>query len=209
MNRALIPVTGLILALLVTSFAQAQQPRQQKKPKMPEPESLKGRYYLGATASNLRHRSVGSDGDAADTPTYGLVFGKYLNDFIKLEVRGGTGYDSDTPAPNFEELEIDYYASAYMGLYYHWSMFSRIYGQVGMSRVESSARGTDLGESGTPFENIDEDYLGTSLSPSFILGLDTDFVWGSDLFVEAGRLYSDSATEIQIWQYNGGIRLEF
>lgn len=209
MKRALIPVTGLILALLVTSFAHAQQPRQQKKPEMPEPESLKGRYYLGATATNFYHRSIGNDGDTANTPAYGLVFGKYLNDFIKMEIRAGAGQDSDAPAPNLEEVEIDHYGSAYMGVYYQWSLFSSVYGQAGITRVESSAEGTDLGESATPFSELDEDYLQGSLSPSFILGADTNFVWNSKLFLEAGRLYDDAANNIQVWQYNAGLRLEF
>lgn len=208
MNRALIPVTGLILVLLISSFAHAQQPRRQR-PEMPEPESLKGTYYLGATATNFYHRSIGSNGDTANTPAYGLMFGKYLNDFIKVEVRAGAGHKTDGPAPNLEEVEIEQYASAYMGLYYHWSLFSRVYAQVGMSHVESSARGTDLGESRSPFSDLTEDYLETSLSPSFILGADVDLIGGSDLFLEAGRLHSDSVTGIQIWQYNTGIRFNF
>jgi len=69
--------------------------------------------------------------------------------------------------------------------------------------------GTDLGKSRTPFSELNEDYLETSLSPSFILGLDTDFVWNSNLFLEAGRLHSDSVTDIQVWQYNTGIRFDF
>jgi hypothetical protein len=178
MNRALIPVTGLILVLLISSFTHAQQPRRQR-PERPEPESLKGSYYLGITATNFYHRSIGRNGDTANTPAYGLIFGKYLNDFIKVEFRGGAGHKTDGPAPNLEEVEIEQYASAYMGLYYHWSLFSRVYAQVGMSHVESSARGTDLGKSRTPFSELNEDYLETSLSPSFILGLDTDFVWNS------------------------------
>lgn len=208
MNRALIPVTGLILALLVSSFAHAQQPRRQRQ-KMPEPESLKGSYYLGVTATNFYHRSVGSDGDTANTPAYGLVFGKYLNDFIKVEFRGGVGHDTDSPAQGLEEVEIERYASAYMGVYHHWSMFSRVYAQVGMSHIESSARGTDLGESRTPFSELNEDYMETSLGPSFLLGVDTDFFWNSNLFLEAGRLHDDSVTNIQVWQYNTGIRFDF
>ena len=208
MNRALIPVTGLILVLLISSFAHAQQPRRQR-PKMPEPESLEGRYYLGATATNFYHRSIGADGDTANTPAYGLVFGKYLNDFIKVEFRGGSGHDTDSPAQGLEEVEIEYYASAYMGLYYHWTAFSSGYAQVGMSHIESSARGTDLGESRTPFSELNEDYLETSLGPSFILGVDTNFFWNSHLFLEAGRLHDDSVTNIQVWQYNTGIRFNF
>ena len=207
MNRALIAATGLILVLLVSSFVHAQQPRRQK-PEMPEPESLKGRYYLGLTATNFYHRSIGRNGDTANTPAYGLIFGKYMNDFIKMEFRGGAGHDSDSPASNLE-VEIDYYASAYMGVYYQWSLFSSVYAQVGMSQVESSARGTDLGESRTPFSELKEDYLETSLGPSFILGVDTELAWNSKLFLEAGRLHDDSVTNIQVWQYNTGIRFEF
>ena len=208
MNRALIPVTGLILVLLMSSFAHAQQPRRQR-PEMPEAESLKGTYYLGVTATNFYHRSIGSNGDTANTPAYGLMFGKYLNDFIKVEVRAGAGHKTDGPAPNFEEVDIEQYASAYMGLYYHWTLFSRVYGQFGVSHVESSARGTDLGESQTPFAELEEDYLKNSLSPSFIIGMDTDFLWNANLFIEAGRLHSDTVTDIQIWQYNTGIRFDF
>lgn len=208
MNRALIPVTGLILVLLFSAFAEAQQQRRQR-PEMPEPESMEGRYYFGVTATNFYHRSIGSDGDRANTPAYGLMFGKYLNDFIKVELRAGAGHDTDDPAANLEEVEIEQYASAYMGLYYHWTMFSRVYGQVGMSHVESAAKGTDLGESNTPFSELDEDYLESSLSPSFIIGADTNFLWNSNLFIEAGRLHKESSTGIQVWQYNTGIRLDF
>lgn len=206
MHRAFTVITGLILVLM-TSLAQAQQPQQQRQ-KMPEPESMEGRYYLGFTATNFYHRSVGN-GKTANTPAYGIQFGKYLNDFIKVEFRGGKGQDTDSPAPGLEEVEVEAYGSAYMGLYYQWTMFSSAYAQAGISHVETSARGTDLGESGTEFSSLSEDYLENNLSPSFLIGMDTDFIWNSSLFIEAGRLHADTVTKIQIWQYNAGLRFAF
>lgn len=203
MNRVSITVAGLILGLVAT-LSQAQQPQRRQMPSAPQPDSLAGQYYIGVTGSQFEYREI--DDENLTTGAAGILFGKYLNDFIKFETRSGFGLGSDSPQQDLN-AEVDFYASAYMGVYYQWSRFSQLYAQAGVSHVRASASGSDL----DAFEDIDSDLLDNSFSPSFLVGLSVDVGWSSALFLEAGRLHSDPAARsgIDIWHYNTGLRYTF
>lgn len=139
MHRALAVV--ICSALLLASLPGMAQQRS-KKPQEAEAESKAGEYYLGITGSHFRHKHIGGGNNKATVTAAGVVFGKFLNDYVKMEARGGSA-----PSPPQEEsanleLDIDYYASAYIGVYYHWTLFSRAYAQFGMSHVETTATRT-------------------------------------------------------------------
>lgn len=200
---------SLLVLLLLASLPLYAQQQPQQPPQPPSPEGKEGTFYLGVMGSNFRHRSVGSRNERGNTPGFGAMFGRFLTDHIKFEIRGGTS-EEELIRPNLA-VEIDYYASAYIGLSYDWSMFSRVYGQFGMSYVETSARGSALGE--FPLADIDEEYISQDFGSSFLFGLDLDFLGNSVLFLEYGRLHKGDATStesgIQIWQSHAGIRYDF
>lgn len=207
MYRALAPVIGSILLLASLSGMAQQMPQQQQPPKMPDAESKAGDYFIGVTGSHYRHKGIGGSDNRTTVPTTGLVVGKYLNDFIKIEARGGAS-PSPKEATADEELEIDYYASGYMGVYYHWTLFSRAYAQFGMSHVETTSTRTTEDDDGN-VTVTSEPYIETSLSRSWLVGADVDFIWNSSLFVEYGNLHQDTVSGIRMRQYNVGLRLDF
>jgi len=194
-----------LMLLSLTASAQEQMPQQQQQPEMPEPEGKADTWYLGLTATNFHHRSVGQFNETANTMAGGLKFGRFMTDHIKMELRGGWGMERDHVTSDLQ-VEIDHYASAYIGVLYPWSMFSRVYAQFGVSWVEAEARG-EVGEG--EFDDISDDYFNGNFGDSFLFGIDFDFIGNSHIFLEAGRLHSDTTTEIQLWQYNTGLRFDF
>ncbi len=201
-------VYSLVLVLLLAAQPLHAQQQPQQPPQPPSPEGKEGTYYLGLMGNNFRHRSVGDQHERGNTPGASAVFGRFMTDFVRLELRGGYS-EEEIIRPDLA-VQIDYYASAYIGLSYSWSMFSRLYAQFGMSYVETSAEGSALGE--FPLGNIDEDYLKGNFGESFLFGFDLDFIGNSVLFFEYGRLHSDTdttETDIQIWQSGAGIRYDF
>ncbi|MGM0434002.1 MAG: outer membrane beta-barrel protein [Pseudomonadota bacterium] len=202
-----IPVLLTCTALLVATSLPAMAQQRPKRPQQPEPESKAGEYYLGVTGSHFRHKKLSDGNGKATVTTSGIVIGKFLNDYVKVEARGGAA-----PSPQEEtadlELDIDYYASAYIGVYYHWTMFSRAYAQFGMSHVETTATRTSEDDDGN-VTVTEEPYLETSMSRSWLVGTDVDFIGNSSLFVEYGQLHQDTTTSIRIRQWNVGLRLDF
>ena len=204
MRRA--PLTFILsCALMLISHAACAQQMPQQQPEMPEPEGKADTWYLGLTATNFHHRSIGQLNRTANTQAAGLKFGRFMTDYIKMELRGGWGVEKDKPRPDLE-IGIDHYASAYIGVLYPWSMFSRVYAQFGVSWVEAETRGA-TGED--EFSDIPEEYFEGNFGDSFLFGVDFDFIGNSHIFLEAGRLHSDTVTEIQLWQYNTGLRFDF
>ncbi|XOZ34672.1 outer membrane beta-barrel protein [Halomonadaceae bacterium KBTZ08] len=200
---ALVTCTALLVATSLPTMAQ-QKPR---RPQQQEAESKAGEYYLGVTGSHFRHKNLGDGNGKATVTAGGAVFGKYLNDHIKVEVRGGAAPSPETEADDLK-LDIDYYASAYMGAYYHWTLFSRAYAQFGVSHVETTATRTSEDDDGNVTVTR-EPYLDHSFSRSWLVGTDVDFIGNSSLFVEYGQLHQDNTTHIRIRQWNLGLRMDF
>ncbi|MEQ6884558.1 outer membrane beta-barrel protein [Salicola sp. Rm-C-2C1-2] len=201
-----IAVLLIVSALLVASLPGLAQQRQ-KRPQQQEADSKAGEYYLGVTGSHFRHKKLSDGNGKATVTTTGVVFGKFLNDHVKVEARGGAAPSPEEETANLE-LDIDYYASAYIGVYYHWTMFSRAYAQFGMSHVETTATRTSEDDDGNVTVTEDS-YLETSLSRSWLVGTDVDFIGNSSVFVEYGQLHQDTTSHIRIRQWNLGLRLDF
>ncbi|TVP53202.1 MAG: hypothetical protein EA349_14380 [Halomonadaceae bacterium] len=223
MRRLLLIITCLLCPVIATA-QQPQQPMPPQQPGLPEPEGLGDRWYLGVIASNHEHRSLGRFNDRTDTQAASLIFGRFLNDHFLVELRAGGDFRKNKPDPNLE-IHVEGYISAYVGLYYPWSTFSALYAQFGVSGVEASAFGPALDtvvrekdEDGNEdprgtilvdYTALDEDYLSTRFSPSFLLGVDLQLSGDTYLTAEYGRLHRDSLSGVQIWQSNIGLRWLF
>ena len=204
MQRALAVL--ICSALLLASLPGMAQQRPQR-PQEAEAESKAGEYYLGVTGSHYRHKGIGGSDNKTTVSAAGAMFGKYLNDYVKIEARGGAS-PSTKEATSDLELEIDYYASAYIGVYYHWTLFSRAYAQFGMSHVETMSRRTEEDDDGN-VTVTEEPYIESGLSRSWLVGTDVDVIGNASLFVEYGHLHQDTTTGIRMRQYNVGLRLDF
>lgn len=213
------PLLLFTLLLFIPGPVLGQQPPHQA-PQQPQAEPLESRYYLGLFASNHQHRSIGSNNDRTDTQGVGMVFGRFLTDHFRVELRGGADVEKNKPDPALD-IGIDGYISAYMGLYYPWAPFSAFYAQAGISGVQATAFGPALEEPRTrldeddrevvvaDFTGLDEDYLGTPFSASFLLGIDLNLFGNAYLTAEYGRLHRDTQSGVQIWQSNLGLRYIF
>ena len=204
MHRALAVL--ICSALLLASLPGMAQQRQQR-PQEREAESKAGEYYLGILGSHFRHKNLSGGNNKATVDTAGFMVGKFLNDYVKIEARGGSALSPTQETPDFE-LDIDYYASAYIGVYYHWTLFSRAYAQFGMSHVETTSRRVSEDDDGNETVTV-EPYLETGLSRSWLVGTDVDVIGNAALFVEYGQLHQDTTSHTRIRQWNAGLRLDF
>lgn len=187
------------LALLITpALTHAEEtPRSDK-------------HYVAVLGTALEHRSIGVTNERAWGQVGTLVIGGHLTDLIHAEVRLGAGI-SDAEVPRGDlSLAVDYYASWYMGLKYAITDYANIYGQAGFTHVsgEASLANPDATEN-RQFRSLEGDYPDSSFSISWLAGLDFEVV--DDLFVvfEGGRLFEDTETGANTFQFSSGVRYEF
>ncbi|MDX1588793.1 MAG: hypothetical protein R3296_07625 [Oleiphilaceae bacterium] len=206
-----------------TQASQQQQRAaalRQRAPQVPKPDAMEGRFYLGVLGSNHQHRSIGRDNDRIDTQGAGLILGRFLTDHFLVELRGGGDFEKDKPDPALD-IHVDGYISAYMGLYLPWTHYSALYAQMGVSGVKGDAVGPALEEPRTErdendrevvvadFTGLEEDYLGTPFSASFLLGVNLKLFGDAYISAEYGRLHRDTQSGVQIWQSNLILRYVF
>lgn len=199
-------ITASAALLLTCPLSFAQQPQE------PPEESRAGLDYIGVLGTALEYRKVGEaaneDGEGW-LSTGSIVLGSHISDLFHVELRAGTGLTGSEVTDDLT-LEIDWFASWYMGIHYGLTSFSNIYAQVGFSHIQGSA---DLQNRDEPennaYDEFDEDFPGSSFAFSWLAGIDLEVMDSTYVVIEAGRLFEDTDTSASGYQFNGGLRYEF
>lgn len=191
--------TSLITLSLTPLASQAQEtPRSDK-------------HYIGLLVSTLEHRSIGEEAkEDAWGQTGSVVIGGHLNDLIHAEIRLGGGFkDAEIPQSDLT-LAIDYFASWYMGLHYPVTSYANVYAQAGFTHIKGEASLANREESyNAPFRDIEGDYPDSSFSISWLAGVDFEVLDNMFLVFEGGRLFKDTGTGANTFQFSSGLRYEF
>ncbi len=180
--------------------------------------SREGLYYAGILGTNLNHRSVVEIVEIDEarvrttTDAWGsaatLVLGKHISDLFHVEVRAGVGLDDADLRGDQASLEIDHYASWYIGLHYPVTSFANVYGQFGFSYIKGEAE-LNSAEAVEDFPDLSGEFPESSFSVSWLAGLDIELLDNTYLMLEGGKLFEDTETDVNAFQLSGGLRYEF
>lgn len=166
-------------------------------------------YYVGLLGTTLNHRKVGALDDATWSSAGTLVAGSYLTDLFHAEFRAGKGLRGGNVTPDFT-LNIDYFASWYIGLQYPLTPYAHVYGQFGFSYIQGTAQLRNSGaDRNRPYRNINNHYPESAFSVSWITGIDLEVINNTYLVLEGGRLFKDTGSRADTFQFSSGIRYEF
>ncbi len=155
--------------------------------------------------------------------TYGLMttLGTYITEHFKTELRLGTGFVSDTLKRSLE-IDLDYWASWYMGARYPITDYASAYALYGVTHYQAEVTRKEVSVTyrddngltntitaiASPIA-MEEDLFGTSFSTSWMLGVDFDLTKNLFLSFEYGRLLRDTDTGIRVYQAGTSLRYEF
>lgn len=189
----------IALSLLPAAMVQAQEtPRADK-------------HYVGLLATTYNHRTIGEDVNEAAWGSGGtVVVGGHINELFHAELRAGGGFkDADVPDSDLT-LAVDYYASWYIGLHYPITDYANVYGQFGFSYIEGEGRISDPSNSrNNPFRELEGEFPDSGFSVSWLAGLDFEVMDDTFLVFEGGKLFEDTGTDVNTFQFSGGVRYEF
>lgn len=213
-------------SLLRLSLAVALLPAALLAPQssIAQEEMREGRTYVGALGTRVSHRSVDQTLEVEGWSTAAaLIIGTHVSEFFHAELRLGTGV-SPGEIDRQLKLDIDYYASWYFGGHYPISNSSNIYAQFGFTHVKGESSLTPFGRyraetpqselppelQGPTYRDIAEkDYPGSSFSVSWIIGMDFEVVDNGFVFLEGGKLFEDTETNANVFQFSLGAKYEF
>lgn len=172
----------------------------------------------------------GSEGSVVQTffpetaQTYGAfgVMGTYITQYVKTELRFGTGLKDDT-IQRALDVNIHYWLAWYMGATYPITDYMSAYGLYGVSHYDADVTRREIritvdgGEGTLPqtynampsSSRMEEDLFGTSFSTSWLLGLDLRITPEWYLAFEYGRLLRDTDTNIKVYQGSMQLRYEY
>lgn len=166
-------------------------------------------YYVSLLGTTLNHRSIGTLDNATWSSAGTLVVGSYLTDLFRVEFRAGKGLSESKLSPDFT-LNIDYFASWYIGLQYALTPYSHVYGQFGFSYIQGTADLQNPDENrNRQYRNIKSSYPESAFSASWITGIDLEVINNTYLVLEGGRLFRDTGSRANTFQFSSGIRYEF
>ncbi|WP_418141853.1 porin family protein [Marinobacter sp. MA] len=193
-------ICPLVPALLLASQAVLAQetPRADK-------------HYIGLLATTYNHRTIGENTKETAWGTGGtLVMGGHITDLFHAELRAGGGF-KDAEVPNSDlTLSVDYYASWYIGLHYPITDYANLYGQFGFSYIHGEGEISDpANDRNNPFLDLEGEFPDSGFSVSWIAGLDFEVMDDTFLVFEGGKLFEDTATDVNTFQFSGGLRYEF
>lgn len=199
---SLLPAS-LCLACLVPAVAGARESAEAETPRS-------DKHYVALLATALEHRSIGISREDGWGQAGTLVIGGHLNDLIHAEVRLGGGYKDADISRGTLELGIDYFGSWYMGLHYPIGTLGNVYAQAGFTHVsgEATLDNPDADINGQ-FRDYVGDYPSSSFSFSWLAGLDFELLDNTYLVLEGGKLFEDTDTSANAFQFSSGIRYEF
>ncbi len=189
-----------VTALIFVSVLSLQTAAQEAAEDTPKKDGLD---YIGINGLLIDHRSIGSSQTAKNWAT-SITMGTYITDYVKVETRFGKGL-TDDDVKGVATLEVNWWASWFMGLHYPLAEWSSIYGQLGMSYVDGDASAIE----GTALSDLDDDFLSSKFSMSWIAGLDFNVTEGWYVTAEAGRLHRGTASDINMMHYGLGLKYEF
>ena len=167
-------------------------------------------HYIGLLATALEHRSIGISKEDGWGQAGTLVIGGHLNDLIHVEIRLGGGYKDAEISRGDLSLAIDYFGSWYMGLHYPIGELGNVYAQAGFTHVsgEATLDNPDADANGQ-FRDYVGDYPSSSFSFSWLAGIDFELLDSTYLVLEGGKLFKDTDTSANAFQFSSGIRFEF
>jgi opacity protein-like surface antigen len=208
---------SLVVALLPAALVVPQSSNAQE-------EMREGRTYVGVLGTRVSHRSVDETKKVEGWSTAAaLVIGTHVSEFFHAELRMGTGV-SPGEIDQQLKLDIDYFASWYFGGHYPVTRYANAYAQFGFTHVKGESSLTPFGRyraetaqsdlpeelRGPIYRDIAEkDYPGSSFSVSWIIGMDFEVVDNGFLFVEGGKLFEDTETNANVFQFSLGAKYEF
>ncbi|ROT99548.1 porin family protein [Marinobacter sp. R17] len=196
-RRSLLALT--LASGLVSLSAHAQEP----------PKSRAGLDYVGVQGMALQYRKVGGLPEGRGWLSAGtLVLGSHISDLFHVEVRAGAGLDESEVSENLK-VDMDWFASWYMGVHYGLTDFSNVYAQVGFSHIVGNAKVKETEDTPSAYEDLDDEFPGSSFAFSWLAGIDLKVVDNTYLVLEGGRLFEDTDSSASGYQFNGGVRYEF
>lgn len=107
-------------------------------------------------------------------------------------------------------LSINYFASWYMGLHYPVTDYANVYAQAGFSFIHGTAEITDANKPGNAqFRDLTGDFPDSSFSVSWVFGMDVEVLSDTYLVFEGGKLFKDTNTGANTFQFSTGLKYEF
>lgn len=201
-------ITALMLTTLLTTLFTTTRAIADDTPRS-------DKHYIGILATALEHRSLGYHQTLPYTKEDGwsqagtLVVGGHITDYAHAELRFGGGY-SDAEISDDLTLSVDYFASWYMGLHYPITEYANVYGQGGFSYIHGEAdlenRESNVNRQ---YRYLDEQYPASSFGLSWLVGLDFELFDDAFLVFEGGRLFKDTDSYANTFQFSSGLRYEF
>jgi len=174
------------------------------------------KHYAGLLVTALEHRSLGYEPINPYTKEDGwsqagtLVIGGHITKFLHAEIRLGGGFNDAEISGGDLNLSIDYFASWYMGAHYPITNYANIYLQGGFSHVSGKAELDNPDQStNRKFRYLDNSYPGSSFSISWLAGVDFEVSSNTFLVFEGGRLFEDTESKANAFQFSSGLRYEF
>lgn len=194
---------SLVTAVLFPPVVCAQEGAASETPRS-------DKHYIGLLATALEHRSIGISKEDGWGQAGTLVIGGHLNDLIHAEIRLGGGYKDAEISRGDLSLTIDYFGSWYMGLHYPIGELGNVYAQAGFTHVsgEATLDNPDADANGQ-FRDYVGDYPSSSFSFSWLAGIDFELLDSTYLVLEGGKLFKDTDTSANAFQFSSGIRFEF
>ncbi|MCE0758608.1 porin family protein [Marinobacter sp. G11] len=194
---------SLVTAVLFPPVVCAQEGASSETPRS-------DKHYIGLLATALEHRSIGISKEDGWGQAGTLVIGGHLNDLIHAEIRLGGGYKDAEISRGDLSLAIDYFGSWYMGLHYPIGELGNVYAQAGFTHVsgEATLDNPDADANGQ-FRDYVGDYPSSSFSFSWLAGIDFELLDSTYLVLEGGKLFKDTDTSANAFQFSSGIRFEF
>lgn len=196
--------THLLLALMPACLLSAQTALAQETPR-------EDKHYLGLLVSAFNHRTIGElSKEQATGSGAALIVGSHINHLFHAELRAGGGYrDAKVPGGDLT-LSVDYFASWYMGLHYPVTDYANVYAQAGFSFIHGTAEITDTsGQGNAQFRDLEGDFPDSSFSVSWVFGMDFEVLSDTYLVFEGGKLFKDTGTDVNTFQFSTGLKYEF
>ncbi|MBN7769320.1 porin family protein [Marinobacter daepoensis] len=168
------------------------------------------KHYVGLLATAIEHRSIGSSDEDGWGQAGTVIIGGHLSELIHAEIRLGGGFADAEISRGDLTLSVDYFGSWYMGLHYPVGTLGNIYAQAGFSHVSGDAHLSNReADANTQFRKLEGDYPGSSFSFSWLAGLDLELMENTYLVFEGGKLFEDTDSGANAFQFSSGLRYEF
>jgi len=97
-----------------------------------------------------------------------------------------------------------------MGLHYPVTDYANVYAQAGFSFIHGTAELINAAErENAQFRDLEGDFPDSSFSVSWVFGLDVEVLSDTYLVFEGGKLFKDTGTGANTFQFSTGLKYEF